>query len=191
LIKNKSQVALEFLMTYGWAILIVLVAITALAYFGVLESDKFLPDKCILDVGIACLDFNVETSRIVLVLQNSLGEAITIDEVTVTKKNNGSCSNIDSINVNNNQKAIITIINCNNGNVGDKFNGNLNVTYTKESLLTHIANGIIIGKITGDTTISSSDICQTAENDALCDVLDIVYGVGYQAACCSEYSLCC
>jgi len=30
---KKSQAAMEFLMTYGWAILVVLVAIGALAYF--------------------------------------------------------------------------------------------------------------------------------------------------------------
>ena len=30
---RKSQAAMEFLMTYGWAILVVLVAIGALAYF--------------------------------------------------------------------------------------------------------------------------------------------------------------
>ena len=31
--KKKSQVAMEFLMTYGWAILVVLAAVAALAYF--------------------------------------------------------------------------------------------------------------------------------------------------------------
>lgn len=30
---NKSQIVLDFLMTYGWAILVVLVAVAALAYF--------------------------------------------------------------------------------------------------------------------------------------------------------------
>ena len=53
---RKSQAALEFLMTYGWAILVVLVSIGALAYFGVLSPDKFLPAKCTLQSGLACLD---------------------------------------------------------------------------------------------------------------------------------------
>jgi len=47
---KKSQAAMEFLMTYGWAILVVLVAIAALAYFGVLSPEKFLPDRPISDV---------------------------------------------------------------------------------------------------------------------------------------------
>lgn len=41
---NKSQAAMEFLMTYGWAILIVLIAIGALAYFGVLIPDRYLSE---------------------------------------------------------------------------------------------------------------------------------------------------
>ena len=34
---RKGQAAMEFLMTYGWAILVVLVVIGALAYFGILS----------------------------------------------------------------------------------------------------------------------------------------------------------
>ncbi|HGJ67134.1 TPA: hypothetical protein ENS27_17370 [bacterium] len=43
---RKAQAALEFLMTYGWAIMVVLAAIGALAYFGVLSPSNFLPDQC-------------------------------------------------------------------------------------------------------------------------------------------------
>ncbi|MAH51939.1 hypothetical protein CMI37_39340 [Candidatus Pacearchaeota archaeon] len=42
---RKSQAALEFIMTYGWAFLVVFVAIGALAYFGVLSPDRFLPEE--------------------------------------------------------------------------------------------------------------------------------------------------
>ena len=41
---RKAQAAMEFLMTYGWAILVVLAAIAALAYFGVLSPSKMLPE---------------------------------------------------------------------------------------------------------------------------------------------------
>ena len=40
MINKKSQAALEFIMTYGWAILVVLVAIGALAYFGILYDNR-------------------------------------------------------------------------------------------------------------------------------------------------------
>jgi len=41
--KNKSP-SVEFLLTYGWAILVVLIVIVALAYFGVLNPERILPN---------------------------------------------------------------------------------------------------------------------------------------------------
>ena len=73
---KKGQAAMEFLMTYGWAILVVLAAIAALAYFGVLSPTKFIPEKCVLDPGMACLDFSVSTNQVELVISNSMGKDI-------------------------------------------------------------------------------------------------------------------
>ena len=38
---------------------------------------------------------------------------------------------------------------------------------------------------------TDANICQNAQTNGLCAGLDLSYGAGYQAACCSEYSLCC
>ena len=60
--KGKGQAAMDFLMSYGWAILVVLVAMGSMAYFGVLSSDGFVPRKCDLERGIVCIvgvDVNV------------------------------------------------------------------------------------------------------------------------------------
>ena len=40
---KNGQVAFEFLMTYGLAILVVLICIGALAYFGMLNPERFKP----------------------------------------------------------------------------------------------------------------------------------------------------
>ena len=37
-ISKKSQAAMEFLMTYGWAIVIMLIALSALYYLGVFSG---------------------------------------------------------------------------------------------------------------------------------------------------------
>ena len=84
---KKGQAAMEFLMTYGWAILVVLAAIGALAYFGVLSPDRFLPEKCTLPSGVACLDFTGTSTLVTLVIQNSAGfdmqtVAVTINSTT-------------------------------------------------------------------------------------------------------------
>ena len=61
--QKRAQAAMEFLATYGWAILVVLVVIAALAYFGVLSPSKFLPEKCTFQPGILCKDFSAMTAE--------------------------------------------------------------------------------------------------------------------------------
>jgi len=192
LIKNKAQAAVEFLMTYGWVILVFLLVIAALVYLGVLNPDMLLPDKCVLSAGITCVDFEVEASRVVVILQNSFTESITINSVEMRDKNSGfSCFNSVGKEVKTDEKESFVILGCNNGDTGRKLNGELLVTFTKKvSGLPHVAQGSIISRVSGSST-SSSDICQNAESSGLCEGLDIVFGEGYMASCCSNYELCC
>jgi hypothetical protein len=71
---KKAQAAMEFLMTYGWAILVVLAAIGALAYFGVLSPSKLLPSKCTLSPGFDFGDCKASTSGFQMTLFNGLGD---------------------------------------------------------------------------------------------------------------------
>lgn len=40
-------------------------------------------------------------------------------------------------------------------------------------------------------TFSNYNICQNAQSSGLCGGLDLAYGEGYKAACCSEHNFCC
>ena len=65
-------------MTYGWAILVVLVAIGALAYFGVLNPGKYLPSSCTITPGISCDDFVVRANGdATIILRNGMGNALS------------------------------------------------------------------------------------------------------------------
>ena len=144
---KKSQVALEFLMTYGWAILVVLVAIGALAYFGVLSPDKFLPSKCILQTGITCLDHKATSANVQVVMQNSLG--YDVDTISVVSASDTSTCGPSSIPASliNGAKATYTLT-CLPTLTGTKYSGSLNVSYTIiETLLSHKNQGSIITKI--------------------------------------------
>lgn len=69
-------------MTYGWALLVVLIAIGALAFFGVLNPSKFLPTQCVLGPGLACEDFKIvkgtaaedDDDRIFINVRNGMGK---------------------------------------------------------------------------------------------------------------------
>ena len=56
---RKAQAAMEFLMTYGWALLAVLIVIGALAYLGVLDPTILIPERCTIAAPLNCEDFVV------------------------------------------------------------------------------------------------------------------------------------
>lgn len=84
--KKKAQSALEFLTTYGWAFLVILIMIGALSYFGVLDPSKFLPDKCLFGAGLgSCQEFTVTpggNGDILFRLINNFGSAITVSSTS-------------------------------------------------------------------------------------------------------------
>ena len=81
--KKKGQAAMEFLMTYGWAILVVIAAIAALAYFGVLDPARLLPERCQFPAGMDCIDkAAITTDTVTIALRNNIGFGITVDSAT-------------------------------------------------------------------------------------------------------------
>ena len=54
---NKGQQALEYLVTYGWAFVVVLLTIGSFAYFGSLSPQKYLPDRCSFGEQLQCVDY--------------------------------------------------------------------------------------------------------------------------------------
>ncbi|GIU69505.1 MAG: hypothetical protein KatS3mg002_0741 [Candidatus Woesearchaeota archaeon] len=76
---TKSQAALEFMVTYGWVILGVMIVIGALAYYGVFNTSKYINDECNFGNQLYCEDFRVTTDRIYITLRNNFGQEIVIN----------------------------------------------------------------------------------------------------------------
>jgi hypothetical protein len=143
--QKRGQAAMEFLMTYGWAILVVLAAIGALAYFGVLSPDRFLPEKCTLPSGVACLDHKYTGTAIQLSIQNAAGFDMTGVSVAI---NGTGCNAIDTTTaptLTNGQQATYSIT-C--SPTSGKFKGAVTMAYTnQETGMTHSKVGEVIVKI--------------------------------------------
>jgi hypothetical protein len=84
---RKAQAAMEFLMTYGWAILVVLVVLGALTYFGILSPQTLLPSRCETgETWLKCKDYKVDSAadQITIVLENNWQYDIEISSLDVT-----------------------------------------------------------------------------------------------------------
>jgi hypothetical protein len=152
---RKAQAAMEFLMTYGWAILVVLVAIGALAYFGVLNPGKFLPSSCTIGPGLACGEFkvtNVATDNVDVWVRNGLGKSIQNITMSLNSAAGGACIagtvNSSTIVDGAQQNFRFSCTDADNANVGDRFKSTLTFVYTAAGeSMSHTMTGDLTTKV--------------------------------------------
>ena len=81
----KAQSSMEFLMTYGWALLLLALAISTFTLLGVSEPSNFVGERCIFSDNFVCDEFGVqevgEDTIWTLILQNTAGDRLEILDV--------------------------------------------------------------------------------------------------------------
>jgi hypothetical protein len=110
---KKSQAAMEFLMTYGWALLVVIIVIAALAFFGLLNPSRFLPEKCEIAPGLTCVDYQATavtngSGNFTILLNNGVGQNIEVEYINFTSSTptNTTATNVCGWNFSGNGLAI-------------------------------------------------------------------------------------
>jgi len=83
---RKGQTAMEYLMTYGWAILIIMVVLAVLFYLGVLNPSGLTPNQCTFPAGVTCVTYKLEaiTGKLNLDIGQGTGKTIRVDGVFCT-----------------------------------------------------------------------------------------------------------
>ena len=148
---KKGQAAMEFLMTYGWAILAAIIAIGVLAYFGVFSPGKYTTGSTVVNPPFYANSWNVQAdiggagSGIILELRNNGGEDFEIQSVDVT--NCGTFATPTTIATGALQAFTID---CTGAlTEGDSFKGDITITYLKTgSSVVLTSTGTIAEKVT-------------------------------------------
>ncbi|MFA5856015.1 MAG: hypothetical protein WC867_01555 [Candidatus Pacearchaeota archaeon] len=129
---KKGQAAMEFLMTYGWAILAAVIAIGVLAYFGVFNPSKWMPTACVLNNPFGCESYVVNTTGVHMMITNGQGEALIVNSVAVTgcttNDNSGAGWTLPASGT----PQSVYLTGCST-TAGSKFKGDITVSYRKAS----------------------------------------------------------
>jgi len=152
--QKKGQAAMEFLMTYGWAILAAIVAIGVLAYFGVFSPGKIAGSNAIINNPFYASSWQVNTTSVNLEVLNNGGDTVKVFNVTVTGSGSSAgivCGGAGYMNATaplivmetGAQKLISSA--CSGAlTVGNNFAGNIKVDYFKSgSSLNQTATGTV------------------------------------------------
>ena len=82
----KGQSALEYLITYGWAILVILVVLAVLWYYGIFNPSKWAGEMVTSGSAFqaSVVNTNLKNASLGLTLNNIAGVPLTVNSITVT-----------------------------------------------------------------------------------------------------------
>lgn len=80
---KKGQTALEYLITYGWAILVILVVLAVLWYYGIFNPSRWAGEQVGAFSAFNVMDHKFSNDGLDLVLANRAGKDVTIKNVSV------------------------------------------------------------------------------------------------------------
>lgn len=134
-------------MTYGWVLLVVLIAVTALAYFGLLKPGDQLPETCFFFPGVGCNDFKVTNDSVVMMVTNGMG--INLMDVSFSIVGSGPCGgDISQVADVRDGVSKMFVINCTQKpSPGSAFRRDVRISYTELNGLDHVKIGSIDTKV--------------------------------------------
>ncbi len=136
---RKGQAAMEFLMTYGWAILIAIIAIAALIAFGVLNVGKTSANICTLSAPLGCNAASTSQANGVTLAVANAGDVqitVAVNDATLTATIGGqarNCSgpaNAINITADTSSQVTLTCTGIVTSEIGSKHKGTLSVLYS-------------------------------------------------------------
>jgi len=162
--EKRAQAAMEFLMTYGWAILIILIALGVLFYLGVFNPKT--PNTCELKAPFVCKDVKFTEDSVSIVLAGTNIQSGTVDNIKI-KSSAGDidCIPADKSLTSDIQKTITCTPSAPLTNV-KKINAEISVTYRQKlSAVDHTIIGIASGQVEGPSSGATTTL-QTGDTTA-------------------------
>ncbi|MFH0961872.1 MAG: hypothetical protein V1820_04275 [archaeon] len=167
---KKGQGALEYLITYGWAILIIVIIGGALFALGVFNPSSWVSNKRATGfASVQVKDWKIGTTGASFVLGNKIGDPIYLETINMTAAgqttpcfSNGTIAALGNLTADETGKifpgppsAASTLTgtyggaadNCGSAGIGKAYTLTVQFQYQTSSGVTHLDSGTITGKI--------------------------------------------
>ncbi len=135
---KRAQGAVEYLMTYSWALLIIAVVVAIIIYLGILSPSTFVKSECIVPADFNCIQANLYSNGILFI---NLGQSTpaSIQITSIGCNNNRTFANTPSLQIpitlqvgQNTTFQVQCYVGSNkfNGSIGNVYNGYVLMNYT-------------------------------------------------------------
>ncbi len=154
--KLRAQSAVEYLTTYGWAILVIAVVLAAMFALGLFSPSSYVNNECIFPAEFSCLNSQMFSNGIVTInVEQSTSSPINITSIGCNDA--GVLTNMHALspalNVQIGSNASMSVQCYANGTafsggVGGVYKGDLILNYTNlQTGFTHTIIGTLVSKI--------------------------------------------
>lgn len=150
---NHGQAALEYLITYGWAIAMILILL-AVAFYEAFDPYKYIPGTCTLGQELGCLDYKITDNYVELSVANRLGEDITVSGITIPGCNSTASGTLAKAG-----QKVFRITNCTFGSTS-RYSEQISVDYTGKSGIAHREQGTLGGNVGTSTAVAKTLLFQ-------------------------------
>ncbi|MCX6773048.1 MAG: hypothetical protein NTV88_04755 [Candidatus Micrarchaeota archaeon] len=146
---KHGQAALDFLMTYGWALLIVVLALGAIYSLGVFDLGTFVGNRATGFAQMGIVGWQLSSSGpLTIAFRNNAGTDINITRVNVTYQTQTLSSNSTVPVTSGQQSANITIGTFNNTRYGGSYAVQVSVEYVDvATAYSYIDSGNLYGRV--------------------------------------------
>lgn len=79
---KRGQSAIEFISTYGWALMVLLIMMGSLVYFGLFRPSA--PTRCMISPEFGCLDYKVTKTDLSLRVKNNMNSPVNISNLNAS-----------------------------------------------------------------------------------------------------------
>ncbi|MGC8669710.1 MAG: hypothetical protein ACP5TL_00980 [Candidatus Micrarchaeia archaeon] len=154
----KLQSAMEYLMTYGWAILIISITLGAIYMMGLFSPNSYVTSTCLFSSDFSCLNYFISSGGVLTInVEQSLSSPIEVTGIgcnsnkTVSHMENLIGNNAIYIPIGGNYTFSVQCYSGNSTNIGMPghiFKGYVILNYTNiETGFPHVAIASLIQKI--------------------------------------------
>ncbi len=149
---KKGQAALDFLMTYGWAIALIVIIAAVLFALGIFDVNAFVGNKAVGFSQIAVKGWGLSTAgTFTIKLSNQAGVPVSIDNVSIVIGN--TTATLNGLPVSLTTGADSAILSTGAGAFGNQTSGNsytakVTIAYTDTNAnFPYTTSGTLTGKV--------------------------------------------
>ena len=153
----RGQSAMESLMTYAWAAIVLLAVLVVLFYLGAFSPQGATPKSCVFGAGFTCYEYGVdEAGQLYLDLSQATGKQVTVTRIGCGTGVSVAMTDIPDVVIGPGRHAWVASggsVSCAGAAGSLSYKGKIVIEYTVAgSALTRNASGEINGPVQGSFT---------------------------------------